>query len=131
LKANDLKGDSDPNKFASGRIGKDDLTVELPSAIFKGRSAEIKISFRNPSHIRLKEGKASVAFIINGIPCSVEFENGHATLNHVFDEPEVSILADDFVFREQIHFTNFWIFLLPAIALILIFIGIRYRKSKV
>ncbi|MFI5149607.1 MAG: hypothetical protein ACHQRM_07715 [Bacteroidia bacterium] len=122
---------SDANKFSSGRISKEDLTIELPSAIFKGRTAAIKIRFNDIKHRRLKEGKATIVFIVNGTPQEVAIENGQGSLNHLFNEHEIYIYADDFLFHEQIRFTNLWLFLLPALALLLIFIGIRYRKEKV
>jgi hypothetical protein len=121
----------DIGKFSSGRIGKDDLVIELPSTILKGKSEEIKINFKNPNHVRLKDGKGNITIIVNGVPSPLQFENGKAALNHVFNEADISIYADDFEFHDQVHFTTYWIFLVPAIALALIFLGIRYRKSKV
>jgi hypothetical protein len=58
--ANDEPDGASLHSATSGRIGKDDLIIEMPASVHKGSEAEVKIVFRNLSHPRLREGNIMV-----------------------------------------------------------------------
>ncbi len=117
-------------KFSSKRIGKDDILVETPSFVSKGKPTDIHIRFKNINHPRLNEGSGIFSFIIDGIPAELNFVKGEATLKHVFNEPSISVFADDFQYTQSVHFYPSMIYFEATALLIILVVVVRRRMRK-
>jgi hypothetical protein len=118
-----------PSGFPSMRIGIDDLTIDMPSMVSKGKETEIHIRFKNENHPRLNSGSGNFSFIVDGLPVPLCFINGETLLKHVFTIPVIAIYADDFRYTKRVSFFPSWIFFGAPVALILLFLAIRRLRN--
>jgi hypothetical protein len=117
------------NSIIIDRISNDDLTVNLPSAVFSFTDAEIKLKFHNPEHTKLLLNKNKVEFIINGQPVILDFVNGEASFKHSFkDSNTISIFAEDFSFSKNVTVYPLWAILIPLVIILLYIIKRLIKK---
>jgi hypothetical protein len=127
-----ITGVEEPNHaaFVRGRIAADDLKIDMPAKVEKGKALQIHFTFKNVAHRRLKDGAGTFTFIVNGNPVDLNFVNGQATLNYTFQESFISIYCDDFRFQQEIKSTPIWLFAAPGFAVVLIVVAVKGRRRK-
>jgi hypothetical protein len=132
IQSQTINGVEEPNHavFSRGRLAVDDLNIEMPAKVEKGKEVSIHFRFKNISHRRLKDGSGTFTFIVNGTPVDVHFASGQASLNYTFKESFISIYCDDFRYQQEIKSAPVWLFAAPGFAVVLIAVVVNRRRKR-